>query len=124
MLFGRKKLKALSESLAEQSESQSYWSIVRKQFRKNKMALWSLRILYILFFIALFSQFAVLDNQLGSKVLIVATPFLVDGLWYTFIAFVVSSDKWLASLRTQAVIIDRLSGIILIALAIRVFTMA
>jgi len=76
-----------------------------------------------LFFIALFSQFAVLDNQFSSKVIIVATPFLVDGLWYTFIAFIVSSHKWLAYLREHAVIIDRLSGIILIALAIRVLMM-
>jgi len=51
----------------------------------------------------------------------VLTPFVVDGLWYTLIAFIISSTRWLDLLRTRAVLIDRLSGLVLIALAIRVF---
>ncbi len=75
-----------------------------------------------LFFIALFSQFIALGNGLSSNAIIVLTPFLVDGLWYTLIAIIISSSKWLDTLRYRAVIIDRLSGIVLLALAIRVFT--
>ncbi len=67
MLFGRKKLKALNESLAQQSGAQSYWWIVRKQFRKNKLALWSLRMLYVLFFIALFGNFIANEKPLYAK---------------------------------------------------------
>ncbi|HEY5715358.1 MAG TPA: LysE family translocator [Psychromonas sp.] len=74
-----------------------------------------------LFFIALFSQFVVLGDELSSKAIIVLTPFVVDGLWYTLIAFIISSTRWLDLLRTRAVLIDRLSGLVLITLAIRVF---
>ncbi len=75
-----------------------------------------------LFFIALFSQFIVLGNELSSNAIIVLTPFVVDGLWYTLIAVIISSSKWVNRLRAHAVLIDRLSGAVLIALAVRVFT--
>lgn len=73
-----------------------------------------------LFFIALFSQFVAVGHELSGKALIVATPLLVDGLWYTFITVLLSSPKLLDKLRARAVLIDRLSGIVLIALAVRV----
>ncbi|ASG01371.1 LysE family translocator [Vibrio anguillarum] len=73
-----------------------------------------------LFFIALFSQFVAIGNELSSKAIIVLTPFLVDGLWYTFITLILSSPILLDKLRARAVLIDRLSGVVLIALAIRV----
>ena len=75
-----------------------------------------------LFFIALFSQFVLLGEQLSSKAIIVVTPFLIDGLWFTAIAFILSSSQLLDKLRARAVLIDRVSGVVLIALAIRVFT--
>ncbi len=74
-----------------------------------------------LFFIALFSQFVAVGDELSSKAIIVLTPFVVDGLWYTLIAFIISSSKLLEKLRAHAMLIDRLSGVVLIALAIRVF---
>lgn len=74
-----------------------------------------------LFFIALFSQFVAVGEELSSKAVIVLTPFVTDGLWYTFIAFIISSSGLLERLRSHAVLIDRLSGVVLIALAIRVF---
>jgi threonine/homoserine/homoserine lactone efflux protein len=52
--------------------------------------------------------------------MIVLTPFVVDGLWYTFIAVILSNHQLLDKLRSRAVWIDRVSGIVLIALAIRV----
>tara|TARA_R110001583_G_scaffold195524_1_gene375335 strand:- start:2563 stop:3177 length:615 start_codon:yes stop_codon:yes gene_type:complete len=73
-----------------------------------------------LFFIALFSQFVAVGDELSSKAIIVLTPFVVDGLWYTFIALILSNSKLLDKLRARAVLIDRLSGVVLIALAIRV----
>jgi len=76
-----------------------------------------------LFFIALFSQFVAVGDAFSSKAIIVLTPFMVDGLWYTFIAFVISSSAMLERLRSHAVFIDRLSGVVLILLAIRVVTM-
>lgn len=73
-----------------------------------------------LFFIALFSQFVASGDEPGSKAIIILTPFVVDGLWYTFIAFIISSRQLLDKLRSRAVLIDRLSGLVLIALAVRV----
>lgn len=73
-----------------------------------------------LFFIALFSQFVALGNELSNQVIIVATPFIVDGLWYTFITIVLSSSKVVDKIRAKAQLIDRLSGVVLILLALRV----
>lgn len=73
-----------------------------------------------LFFIALFSQFIHADVGLGGKIATVLTPLLTDGLWYTMIALTLSQPKILTVLRRKAVWVDRLSGIILIALALRI----
>ena len=73
-----------------------------------------------LYFLALFSQFVALGTETGSKIVIVATPLLVDGLWYTIVACVLSYPRVLQTLRSRAVLIDRLSGVVLIGLACRV----
>ncbi|OLQ78366.1 lysine transporter LysE [Photobacterium proteolyticum] len=77
-----------------------------------------------LFFLALFSQFVAVGTEVTSRAVIVATPLLVDGLWYTLIAFVLSNPKVLDKLRSKAQLIDRLSGVVLILLAVRVVVMA
>lgn len=65
MLIGVKKEKAISEQLAQsKAKSRSYWSIVRQQFRKNRMAVWSLRVLYLLLFIALTADFLANEKPL------------------------------------------------------------
>jgi threonine/homoserine/homoserine lactone efflux protein len=74
----------------------------------------------MLFFTALFSQFVAVGSELSSRILVVATPYFVDALWYTFITFMISSPILLERLRSKALIIDRLSGAILIILAVRV----
>lgn len=71
------------------------------------------------YFLALFSQFVALGNE-RSQMVIVMTPLLVDGLWYTLVACVLSYPKVLQALRSRAQLIDRLSGVVLIALACRV----
>ncbi|WP_026971843.1 LysE family translocator [Aliagarivorans marinus] len=73
-----------------------------------------------LFFIALFSQFIALDNSAMSRSVLVVTPLLVDGLWYSLVTLLISSPLLLQRLRLQAKTIDRLSGVVLIALAARV----
>ncbi|KLV04699.1 LysE family translocator [Photobacterium ganghwense] len=77
-----------------------------------------------LFFLALFSQFVAIGTELSSRAIIVATPLLVDGLWYTLIAFVLSNPRVLDKLRMKAQLIDRLSGVVLILLAMRVVVQA
>lgn len=73
-----------------------------------------------LFFIALFSQFIHPEVGLAGKLATVLTPLITDGLWYTIIALTLSQPKILAFLRQKAVWVDRLSGIVLIALALRI----
>lgn len=73
-----------------------------------------------LFFTALFSQFVAVGDSFAAKSLIVLTPFVVDGLWYTFITLLLSSPRLLDKIRAKAQFIDRLSGAVLILLAVRV----
>lgn len=68
MLIGVRKEQELSEQLRLQEGSpQSYWSVVRRQFRKNRMAVWSLRVLYVLGFIALFADFIANEKPIYAK---------------------------------------------------------
>ncbi len=99
----------------ESGEKVSPWQSAREGFL---ISLLSPKI--TLFFIALFSQFVAVGHELSSKVIIVVTPFIVDGVWYTFITFLLSSPLILDKLRSKAVLIDRLSGVVLLLLAARV----
>lgn len=74
----------------------------------------------MLFFLALFSQFVMVADSLTGKALIVLTPLIVDGLWYTLIALILSHSAVLPKLREKAALIDKLSGVVLILLAVRV----
>ncbi|MGI2115226.1 LysE family translocator [Shewanella frigidimarina] len=74
----------------------------------------------LLFFLALFSQFVLAAQTTTGQALIVFTPLIIDGLWYTVIAFVLSHSAVLPKLREKAKLIDKLSGIVLILLSIRV----
>ena len=74
----------------------------------------------LLFFLALFSQFVLAAQTTTGQALIVFTPLIIDGLWYTVIAFVLSHSAVLPKLRAKAKLIDRLSGIVLILLSIMV----
>jgi threonine/homoserine/homoserine lactone efflux protein len=69
---------------------------------------------------ALFSQFVLAAQHSAGKGLIVITPIVVDGLWYTFIAFMLSQPKILDKLRHNATVIDKLTGGVLLLLALRV----
>ncbi|KYN23975.1 lysine transporter LysE [Vibrio cidicii] len=99
----------------ESGEQTSVWQSAKEGFL---ISILSPKI--VLFFIALFSQFVALGNDLSNQVIIVATPFIVDGLWYTFITIVLSSSKVVDKIRAKAQLIDRLSGVVLILLALRV----
>ena len=74
----------------------------------------------LLFFTALFSQFVSEAENLTGKIAIVVTPLLIDGLWYTVIAVILSNSAVLPALQRHAKLIDRLTGVVLILLAVRV----
>ncbi len=73
-----------------------------------------------LFFIALFSQFVAVGESVSAKMVVVATPLLVDGIWYSIITFLLSSPILLERLRARGKLIDQISGVVLILLAVRV----
>jgi len=74
----------------------------------------------ILFFVALLSQFVSPDMSTAGKALIVATAALIDGLWYVLVAVALSHSAVLPWLQARAHWINRLTGVLLLALALRV----
>jgi len=99
----------------ESGEQTSIWQSAKEGFL---ISLLSPKI--ALFFIALFSQFVAVGDSVVAKSLIVMTPLVVDGLWYTLITFLLSTPRLIDKIRSKAQLIDRLSGAVLILLAIRV----
>ena len=99
----------------ESGERTSIWQSAKEGFL---ISLLSPKI--ALFFIALFSQFVAVGDSVAAKGLIVLTPLVVDGLWYTLITFLLSSPRLIDKIRSKALLIDRLSGAVLILLAVRV----
>ncbi len=63
------KVLQLSEQREEftSKEKESYWSIVKKQFKKNKIAVWSLRIVYVFILIAIFADFLANEKPIIAK---------------------------------------------------------
>lgn len=77
-----------------------------------------------LFFIALFSQFLHVETNLSEQLITLATPPITDGLWYTLVTLVLSRPRILNKLREKAHVIDKISGVVLLAIAARiVFTL-
>ncbi|QEA40769.1 LysE family translocator [Pistricoccus aurantiacus] len=74
----------------------------------------------ILFFIALLSQFVSPGMDLVAKALIVATAMLIDGGWYVLVAMALSHSRVLPWLQRRAHWINRATGVVLLALALRV----
>ena len=99
----------------ESGEQTSIWQSAKEGFL---ISLLSPKI--ALFFIALFSQFVAVGDSVAAKGLIVLTPLVVDGLWYTLITFLLSSPRLIDKIRSKALLINRLSGAVLILLAVRV----
>lgn len=55
-------------STIDKNLDQSYWGIVKRQFSKNKLAVWSLKIVYIIVFIGLFADFIANDKPIYCKI--------------------------------------------------------
>jgi peptide/nickel transport system permease protein len=61
MFFNRK-------SATSSTSDQSYRALVWRQFRRNRLAVWSLRALYVLLFVALFADFLANEKPLYCKI--------------------------------------------------------
>ncbi|MBL7789543.1 MAG: ABC transporter permease [Chitinophagales bacterium] len=47
---------------------QSYWGIVKRQFKKNRMAVWSLRMVYVIMFIGIMADFIANDKPFFCRI--------------------------------------------------------
>lgn len=74
----------------------------------------------ILFFIALLSQFVTPDMSLAARAIIVLTAMVIDGGWYVLVAVGLSHSRVLPWLQARAHWINRATGVLLLALALRV----
>lgn len=68
MFLGKKKINQIIEHMETGRNDQSYWAIVKRQYAKNRMAVWSLRILFVIVFIALFSDFIANEKPIYCKI--------------------------------------------------------
>ena len=72
-----------------------------------------------IFFLALFSQFLDVDATLPQKAVMVVTMGVIDASWYCGVSLMLAQPAILPRLRRAEVTINRLFGLILIGLAIR-----
>ncbi|ALM53651.1 LysE family translocator [Halomonas huangheensis] len=74
----------------------------------------------ILFFVALLSQFVTPEMTLLQRMIIVLTAVVIDGGWYTLVALGLSHSRVLPWLQARAHWINRITGVLLLGLAVRV----
>jgi threonine/homoserine/homoserine lactone efflux protein len=71
------------------------------------------------FFIALFSQVIGSETTWIEKLVYAATALLIDMGWYVIVAWSFSNPRWLGKLQKNVVWLERIFGVVLIALALR-----
>lgn len=76
-----------------------------------------------IFFAALFSQFVSVQTGLGEKMIMALTAATIDSAWYLLIALALSHSRVLSLLRRKAGVLDKVFGLILLLLALRVITL-
>jgi len=76
-----------------------------------------------IFFIALFSQFVSADMATQDQAIIVGTVTFIDGAWYALVAIILSQSQILTRLQRKAATINRVCGVVLLLLAVRVVTL-
>lgn len=73
-----------------------------------------------IFFVALFSQFVRADTGWQQGGIMMLTAGGIDALWYVLVALLLSRGPVLGWLRAKSYVIDKLSGVVLLALAVKV----
>ncbi|MGY3962780.1 LysE family translocator [Aeromonas veronii] len=72
------------------------------------------------FFIALFSQFVRADTGWSEGGIMMLTAGGIDAVWYVLVALVLSRGPVLAWLKAKSFVIDKVSGLALLGLALKV----
>ena len=73
-----------------------------------------------IFFVALFSQFVHANTDWQQSGIMMLTAGGIDALWYVLVALLLSRGPVLAWLKAKSIWLDRLSGMVLLALALKV----
>ena len=73
-----------------------------------------------IFFLALFSQFITETTTIIQKMVMTFTVGGIDALWYIALVFMMSKCKLNDKLKRHHILIDKITGIVLIGIAIRV----
>ena len=73
-----------------------------------------------IFFAALFSQFVSSEAQMTEKMIMASTAGFIDAGWYLIVVLVLSHSRVLDVLRSRAVLLDRVFGVLLVLLAVRI----
>ncbi len=73
-----------------------------------------------IFFVALFSQFVRADTGWQQGGIMMLTAGGIDALWYVLVALLLSRGPVLGWLRDKSFVIDKFSGLVLLALAVKV----
>lgn len=74
----------------------------------------------ILFFVALLSQFISHEMSAAARAIVVLTAMVIDAGWYVLVAVALSQSRVLEWLRERSQWINRITGVMLIGLALRV----
>ena len=72
----------------------------------------------LVFLVAVFSQFLIQDITYSGRLIMAMIAGIIDTIWYVFVAAVLAGTTIADILRTNAAIIDRLIGVVLLLLAI------
>jgi len=75
-----------------------------------------------IFFLALFSQFISAEQSLTTQLILIATPGIIDALWYLLVALLVIKTPLNKMLTKYAIWIDRASAFIFALLALGVLS--
>jgi len=74
----------------------------------------------ILFFVALLSQLVNPEMSVAARAIIVVTAMVIDAGWYVLVAVALSQSRVLEWLRVRSQWVNRITGVMLIGLALRV----
>lgn len=72
------------------------------------------------FFAALFSQFVSAQAQFPEKLVMALTAATIDAGWYLLVVLVLSQSKILGALRNRAVLLEKVFGVLLLLLSLRI----
>lgn len=78
MFFLNKKRTDEIARAIEESNENGYWAIVRRQFFKNRLAVWSLRVFYVILFVAITADFIANERPIYCSIKMEQSPDTLD----------------------------------------------